>query len=309
MFWHIVRRILSTAPVLWGLSTVTFLMLALLPGDAATILLGYRYTAASGKVLRHQLGLDQPLWSQYIHFWEHLFQADLGRSTTTGQLVTHAVGTQYLSTIDLALAGMGLAVVIGGAAGIIAAVRFRSWFDFSAIVFSTLGLSVPNFFFGILLILLVGVKLGWVPVVGATGFGGLILPAIAVALPVAGYIARIVRSSMLEVLRAEYLLTARAKGLTEQVVVLRHALRNALIPIVTVIGLLFGQLLGGAIIVENVFARPGLGRLLITAIQQRDIPVVQGAVLLIGLTYVLVNLLVDISYQIIDPRLRIGRAT
>lgn len=309
MLWHISRRILGTVPVLWGLITVTFLMLALLPGDAATILLGYRYTAAAGAVLRHQLGLDQPLSEQYLHYWEHLFHGQLGRSMTTQQLVTHAVGAQYLATVELALAGMAIAVVVGGLAGVIAAVRFRSWFDFGAIVLATLGLSVPNFFFGILLILLVGVKLAWVPVVGATGFGGLILPAIAVSLPVAGYIARVVRSSMLEVLGADYLTTARAKGLTDTVVVLRHALRNALIPIITVLGLLFGQLLGGAIIIENVFARPGLGRLLVIAIQQRDIPVVQGAVLVVGLTYVLVNLAVDISYTVIDPRIRLGRAT
>jgi peptide/nickel transport system permease protein len=174
---------------------------------------------------------------------------------------------------------------------------------------ATLGLSVPSFFLGILLILLFAVKLRWVPVVGATGFSGLILPAIAVALPVAGYLARIVRSSMLEVLGAEYLVTAREKGLSESVVIFRHALRNALIPIVTVIGLLFGQLLGGAIIVENVFARPGMGRLLVQAIEQRDIPVAQGAVLLIGATYILVNLLVDLSYSLIDPRIRLGSAS
>jgi ABC-type dipeptide/oligopeptide/nickel transport system permease component len=308
MLWHVARRVLGTIPVLWGLVTVTFLMLAILPGDAATILLGYRYTAAAGNVLRHQLGLDQPLWEQYVHYWEHLFHGQLGHSMTTQQLVTHAVGSQYLSTVELALAGMAIAVLLGGAAGIVAAMRFRSWFDFGAIVVATLGLSVPNFFFGILLILLVGVKLGWVPVVGATGFGGLVLPALAISLPVAGYIARIVRSSMLEVLGADYLTTARAKGLNESVVVLRHALRNALIPIITVIGLLFGQLLGGAIIVENVFARPGLGRLLVVAIQQRDIPVVQGGVLVVGLTYVLVNLLVDISYTVVDPRIRFGKA-
>lgn len=304
MAWYIVRRLAGTIPVLWGLATVTFLMLALLPGDAATILLQFRYTQAAGDVLRHQLGLDRPLWYQYIHYWEHLFQWKLGRSATTNELVTHAIWQQYPATIELAATGMAIAIVLGGIAGILAAVRPRGLFDAGVIGFATLGLAMPSFFFGLLLILLFGVHLGWVPVVGATGFSGLILPASAVALPAGGYIARIVRSSMLEVLGSEYLITAREKGLTEPVIIFRHALRNALIPIVTVIGLLFGQLLGGAIIVENVFARPGLGRLLVHAIQQRDIPIVQGGVLLVGLTYIAVNLLVDISYTIIDPRIR-----
>jgi peptide/nickel transport system permease protein len=309
MTWYIARRIVGVVPVLWGLVTVAFLMLALLPGDVATILLQFRYTKAAGDALRHQLGLDQPLWLQYVHYWEHLFEWNLGRSATTNELVTHAIWQQYPATIELAATGMAIAVVLGGLFGILAAVRPRSLFDASVMVTATLGLAIPNFFFGILLILAFGVVLHWIPVVGATGFDGLILPALAVALPSGGYIARIVRSSMLEVLGAEYLVTAREKGLPERVVVLRHALRNALIPIVTVIGLLFGQLLGGAIIVENVFARPGLGRLLVLAIQQRDIPIVQGGVLLVGLTYVLVNLAVDISYTVIDPRIRLTNAT
>lgn len=309
MGWYIARRSAAIVPVLWGLVTVTFLMLALLPGDAATVLLQFRYTKAAGDALRQQLGLNQPLWLQYVHYWEHLFEGRLGRSATTNELVTHAIWQQYPSTIELALAGMGIAVVLGGLFGILAAIKPRSIFDSAVMVTATLGLAIPSFFFGILLILLFSVVLGWIPVVGATGFQGLILPALAVALPAAGYIARIVRSSMLEVLGAEYLITAHQKGLSQSTVVLRHGLRNALIPIITVIGLLFGSLLGGAIIVENVFARPGLGRLLVTAIQQRDIPVVQGGVLLIGLTYVLVSLLVDISYMIIDPRIRLANKT
>jgi peptide/nickel transport system permease protein len=304
MAWYVTRRIVGIVPVLWGLVTVTFLMLALLPGDAATVLLQFRYTKAAGAVLRRQLGLDQPLWLQYVHYWQHLFEGHLGRSVSTNELVTHTIWQQYPATIELAVTGMLIAVVLGGLFGILAAIRPRSVFDASVMVTATLGLAVPNFFFGVLLILLFGVVLAWIPVVGASGFDGLILPALAVALPSGGYIARIVRSSMLEVLGAEYLVTARQKGLREPVIVFRHALRNALIPIVTVIGLLFGQLLGGAIIVENVFARPGLGRLLVLAIQQRDIPIVQGGVLLVGLTYVLVNLAVDISYKVIDPRIR-----
>jgi peptide/nickel transport system permease protein len=279
-------------------------MLALLPGDAATILLSFRYTEEAAEQLRHELGLDQPLWLQYVHFWEGLFQGDLGRSAITNVPVTTAIWEQFPATVALAVTGMAIAIVVGLGAGILAAIRARTWIDATSIVLATIGLSVPSFFFGILLILLFGVILGWIPVVGGTGISGLILPALAVALPAAGYIARIVRSSMLEVLGSEYLVTAREKGLSESVIITRHALRNALIPIVTVIGLLFGQLLGGAIIVENVFARPGLGRLLVNAIQDRDIPLVQGCVLLIGFTYLIVNLLVDISYSIIDPRIR-----
>jgi peptide/nickel transport system permease protein len=302
--WYVGRRLLYTIPVLWGLSTVVFLMLALLPGDAATTLLAFRYTEAGGAALRQELGLDKPLWEQYVDYWIRIFTGDLGKSMTTNVPVLDAIMQQYPATIQLAALGMSIAVVIGGTAGVIAAVRFRSWFDSGTILVATLGLSVPSFFLALLLILLFAVQLGWVPVVGATGFAGLILPAIAVALPAAGYLARIVRSSMLEVLGAEYLITAREKGLAERVVITRHALRNALVPIVTVVGLLFGQLLAGAIIVENVFARQGLGRLLIVAIEQRDIPLVQGAVLLVGFTYVLVNLLVDICYAWIDPRIR-----
>jgi peptide/nickel transport system permease protein len=306
VIWYVGRRMAATIPVLWGLSTVAFLMLALLPGDAATTLLSFRYTEEAGRALRRELGLDEPLWQQYVDFWTGLLTGDLGQSMTTSVPVVEAILAQYPATLALALSGMAIAVVVGGIAGVVAAVRFRSWFDSGTIVLATLGLSVPSFFFGLLLILLFAVVLGWVPVVGATGFAGLILPALAVALPAAGYMARIVRSSMLEVLGAEYLVTAREKGLAEHVVVIRHALRNALIPIVTVIGLLFGQLLGGAIIVENVFARQGLGRLLVVAIEQRDIPLVQGAVLLIGFTYVMVNLLVDVAYTWIDPRISYG---
>lgn len=306
---YIVRRLLQTLLVVWGLCTITFLMLQLLPGDAATTLLSFRYTEAAAASLRHELGLDQPVLVQYVHFWGDVLRGDLGRSMTTNVPVMDAVWEQFPATVALAVAGMAIAIALGGVAGVIAAVRFPSWFDSGTMVVATLGLSVPNFFFGLLLILLFGVTLSWVPVTGARGFTGLLLPALAVGLPAAGYVARIVRSSMLEVLGAEYLVTAREKGLAERVVILRHALRNALIPIVTVIGLLFGQLLGGAIIIENVFARQGLGRLMINAIEQRDIPLVQGAVLAFGLCYVLVNLLVDISYTWIDPRIRLGVGT
>jgi ABC-type dipeptide/oligopeptide/nickel transport system permease component len=203
---------------------------------------------------------------------------------------------------------MGVAIVIGIPAGAFAAVRFRSVIDSLTVVIATLGLSIPPYFLGIVLILVFSVALRLVPVVGGSGFAGLILPAMAVGLPAAGYVARVVRASMLEVLGAEYITTARSKGLRDRVIVVRHALRNALVPIVTVLGLQFGQMLGGVVIVENVFARPGIGQTVVTAIEQRDIQLVQGCVLLLGVTYVVVNLLTDILYAAINPQIRLSGA-
>jgi len=292
--------------VLWALATVTFLMLQLLPGDVAQTLLGFRYTEAAGERLRAELGLDRPIVVQYAHFWWHLLQGDLGRSMSTNVPVVDAVLEQVPATLLLAVSGLLIALTIGVTAGVFAAVRSPSWLDTTIMVAATLGLSVPNFLLALLLILLFAMVLGWVPVVGATGFAGLVMPALAVGLPAAGYIARVVRASMLDVLHAEYLTTARQKGVPERVVVTRHALRNALIPIITVIGLLFGQMLGGTVIVESVFARPGLGRLMVTAIQQRDIPQVQGTILFFGAAYVLVVVVTDLAYAAADPRIRAG---
>ena len=302
------RRLLHVVPVLWGLSTVVFLMLRLLPGNVAVTLLSFRYTTKAAAVLNHQLGLDRPLLVQYLHYWENLFQGNLGRSAVTSIPVVKTLGTQFPPTLALALSAMGIAIVIGIPAGAFAAVRFRSVIDSLTVVIATLGLSIPPYFLGIVLILIFSVALRLVPVVGGSGFAGLILPAMAVGLPVAGYVARVVRASMLEVLGAEYITTARAKGLRDRVIVVRHALRNALVPIVTVLGLQFGQMLGGVVIVENVFARPGVGQTVVTAIQQRDIPLVQGCVLLLGVIYVVVNLLTDVLYAAINPQIRLSGA-
>jgi peptide/nickel transport system permease protein len=302
------RRLLHVVPVLWGLSTVVFLMLRLLPGNVAVTLLSFRYTAKAAALLTHQLGLDKPLLVQYLHYWENLFQGNFGRSAVTSIPVLKTLGTQFPPTLALALSAMGVAIVIGIPAGAFAAVRFRSVIDSLTVVVATLGLSIPPYFLGIVLILIFSVALRLVPVVGGSGFAGLILPALAVGLPVAGYVARVVRASMLEVLGAEYITTARSKGLPDRVVVVRHALRNALVPIVTVLGLQFGQMLGGVVIVENVFARPGIGQTVVTAIEQRDIPLVQGCVLLLGVIYVVVNLLTDILYAAINPQIRMSGA-
>jgi peptide/nickel transport system permease protein len=302
------RRLLHVVPVLWGLSTVVFLMLRLLPGNVAVTLLSFRYTAKAAAVLNHQLGLDKPLLVQYLHYWENLFQGNLGRSAVTSIPVVQTLGSQFPPTLALALSAMGVAIVIGIPAGAFAAVRFRSVIDSLTVVIATLGLSIPPYFLGIVLILVFSVALRLVPVVGGSGFAGLILPAMAVGLPAAGYVARVVRASMLEVLGAEYITTARSKGLRDRVIVVRHALRNALVPIVTVLGLQFGQMLGGVVIVENVFARPGIGQTVVTAIEQRDIQLVQGCVLLLGVTYVVVNLLTDILYAAINPQIRLSGA-
>jgi peptide/nickel transport system permease protein len=302
------RRLLHVVPVLWGLSTVVFLMLRLLPGNVAVTLLSFRYTAKAAAVLNHQLGLDKPLLVQYLHYWENLFQGNLGRSAVTSIPVVKTLGSQFPPTLALALSAMGVAIVIGIPAGAFAAVRFRSVIDSLTVVIATLGLSIPPYFLGIVLILVFSVALRLVPVVGGSGFAGLILPAMAVGLPAAGYVARVVRASMLEVLGAEYITTARSKGLRDRVIVVRHALRNALVPIVTVLGLQFGQMLGGVVIVENVFARPGIGQTVVTAIEQRDIQLVQGCVLLLGVTYVVVNLLTDILYAAINPQIRLSGA-
>ena len=302
------RRLLHVVPVLWGLSTVVFLMLRLLPGNVAVTLLSFRYTAKAAAVLNHQLGLDKPLLVQYLHYWENLFQGNLGRSAVTSIPVVQTLGSQFPPTLALALSARGVAIVIGIPAGAFAAVRFRSVIDSLTVVIATLGLSIPPYFLGIVLILVFSVALRLVPVVGGSGFAGLILPAMAVGLPAAGYVARVVRASMLEVLGAEYITTARSKGLRDRVIVVRHALRNALVPIVTVLGLQFGQMLGGVVIVENVFARPGIGQTVVTAIEQRDIQLVQGCVLLLGVTYVVVNLLTDILFAAINPQIRLSGA-
>lgn len=306
MLRYTLSRLVQTALVLWALCTLTFLMLQLLPGDAATTLLSFRYSEAAAAALRKELGLDQPVLTQYLHFWTSLFHGDLGRSMTTNQSVADAVLAQFPNTLKLAACSIVIASVLGLAAGIGAAVSSPSKLDTTVMSFATLGLSIPNFFLGLILILVFGGTLHWIPVVGAASGFGIIFPALAIGIPASGYVARVVRSSVLETLGSEYLITARAKGLAELPVLTRHALRNSLIPIITVLGLQFGSLLGGAVIVENVFSMPGLGRLLVNAIQQRDIPMVQGAVLLFGLCFVVVNLLVDLSYTLIDPRVRLG---
>jgi peptide/nickel transport system permease protein len=304
---YIIRRLVATIPVLLGVTLAVFSMLHLVPGDPIRMMLGeFQMTPEQIEQIRATLDLDRPLYEQYPLFLFNALQGDLGTSIRTRRPVLTEIGDRIGSTVQLALAGLGVAVVIGVTLGIIAAVRQNTWADMSAMVIAMLGVSMPNFWLGFLLIFVFSLHLGWFPAAGGGTFRHLVLPALTLGVSAAAVIARLTRSSMLEVLRQDYIVAARAKGLKNNVVVLRHALRNALIPTVTILGLQFGQLLAGTVVVETVFGRPGIGRLIVTAILEKDFPVVQGVVLVIAVTYVLINLLVDVTYAFLDPRIRYG---
>jgi peptide/nickel transport system permease protein len=254
--------------------------------------------------IRVQLGLDQPLHVQYVRFLTRIARGDLGRSIINNQQVSTMIRAQVGSTVQLTVAGIATAILIGVPLGLIAAVRHNTWIDTVSMTGALIGVSMPSFWLGLLLILLFSVRLKWIPILGGAGLQGLILPALTLGIGASAIIARLVRSSMLEVLGQEYITTARAKGLHGRIVILRHGLKNALIPVVTIIGLQFGALLGGAVVIETVFARRGIGRMAIDAILAKDFPVIQGTVLFAALVYVSVNLLVDLLYSVIDPRIR-----
>lgn len=303
---YLARRLFLLVPTLIGVTLVTFLMLQLAPGDPVAIMLGEFASGAESARLRRDLGLDQPLVLQYLKFAERALRGDLGTSIRSRRAVAAEITDRVPSTLGLTLAAMTLAVTVGVPIGVIAATTKRPAVDSAAMGFALLGLSMPTFWSGLLLILLFSLRLGWFPIMESEGIEGLILPAVALAAPAAAVLARITRSSVLEVLRHEYIRTARSKGLVERLVVYRHALRNALIPVLTIIGLQFGGLLAGAVIVESVFARPGLGRLAVSAILARDFPMAQGIVLVVAVMYVFVNLTVDACYALLDPRIRYG---
>lgn len=281
-----------------------FLMIHLVPGDPVLVMLSEFASPADVALLRHELGFDQPLYIQYGRFIAHVLHGDFGRSIRTQRTVLAEIASRYPSTAELAIAAMVLAIAIGTLAGIWSAIARNSLADHLVRVGVLLGISMPAFWMGLLLIIVFSLRLGWLPVAGYEGWRYLILPAATLAAAPAATIARLVRSSLLETLLQDYIRTARAKGVREAVVVLRHALKNGLVPVITVMGLQFGYLLGGAVIIESVFAWPGLGRLAVDAILTRDFPVVQGTVLLIGASFVLLNLLVDLLYASLDPRIR-----
>ena len=328
------RRFLELIPVFFGVLLVVFAISHLTPGDPALVMLGERATPESIERLREELGLKEPLHVQFFRYMGRVVRGDLGESIQSDERVIVELGQRFPATVELTLAAMVIASVMGILTGAIAAARQNSWFDGTSMVVALFGFSMPIFWLGIMMILLFAATLGWFPISGRLDFTidlarrtnlyvldgilsgnwaavgsalrHLVLPAVTLSTVPLAIIARMTRSSLLEVLRQDYVRTARAKGVAEARVITRHALRNAAIPVVTVIGLNVGSLLGGAILTETIFAWPGVGRMVVDAIFARDYPLVQGAVLVIALVFVVVNLLVDLSYAYLDPRIRYG---
>jgi peptide/nickel transport system permease protein len=306
------RRLLSAIPVLFIVSLISFGLMRLIPGDPAAAIAGTSATPAQIEQLRRDLGLDEPLLMQLLHYYQGLLKGDFGKSLLLGKGVLAATMERLPVTIGLSLYALVLTLLIGVASGIIAALRQNTWVDQVAMMIAMLGISIPNFFLGLLMIIFFAVQLGWLPSGGYVPFSqdpiawlrSTTMPAISLALLQAGLLARITRSGMLEVLRQDYVRTARAKGLPERQVILKHALANALIPIVTVVGIIISLLLSGAVVTEALFSLPGMGQLLTQAVLSRDYPMVQGGLLLVTTFLVLVNILVDVLYALIDPRVR-----
>jgi len=309
---QILTRLILTVPVVWLVVSLVFLLIHLVPGDPILQMLGDSATPADVGALRHQYGLDQPLGMQYLHYWNGVLHGNLGSSIRLHETVAHLIAARYPYTIALTVTSLVIALLLALPAGIMAAVRRGQLLDQALSVVSLFGLSVPGLVLGPLLILVFSIVLGWLPVSGASSGGGnrgiewqyLILPSLAMGVSLAAILTRMVRTAMLEELGQDYIRTARAKGLSEAAVVCRHALPNALVPIITVVGLQFGALLAGAIVTETIFSWPGLGRLVVQAISNRDYALVQGCLLLIGLTYIFVNLLTDVVYRWVNPRMR-----
>jgi len=304
MLNYLIKRLLSTIPVLLGISLLLFFMLRLLPGDPAQVLAGQMASPQEIENIRQQLGLDRPIYEQYAHYLSRLARFDLGRSARTQNPVTEEIWARLPNTLLLAVVAISLACLFGIPAGIISAVRPYSWIDYLVTTSALFGMSMPVFWLGLMLVVLFSVILKWLPAGGTGSWQHVILPSFTLAAFVVAFIARMTRSTMLETLSQDFTTTARSKGLQERVVVIKHALKNAMIPIITVVGLQFGLLLGGAVLTETVFAWPGLGRLIVDSILARDYPVIQGTILIFGLLYIMVNLVVDLIYALVDPRIR-----
>ncbi|MFQ3662383.1 MAG: ABC transporter permease [Chloroflexaceae bacterium] len=329
---YLIRNLLWLPVILWAVASLTFLILRLAPGNPLDAIAARVIEAEVIERVRVEWGLDQPLWEQYLRFLSNLLRGDLGVAFSSGVPVRELIATRLAPTIELAVAATLISTVIGIATGLISSTTRNRWLDYTARGAAMFGMSVPWFWLAMLLIIVFSVHLGWTPVGGRVGahityatitnfmlidalitwnwpalwsfLHHLTLPALAVGLTSAGFVARMTRAAMLEVLNADYIRAARARGLTERLVVLRHALRNAMLPVLTLQGLQFGTLLGGAVVTEIVFAWPGLGRMLLDGILRRDYPIVQGTVLVIACAYVLVNLMIDLLYHVIDPRMR-----
>ena len=300
----IVWRLLHIIPVMIAISLIVFALLHLAPGDPAFVLAGEDATQADLQAIRVKLGLDKPLYVQYGLWAAGVARGDLGRSIITRRPVIAEIRTRVKPTAELAVAAMALAAGVGIGIGIVSAVYQYSVLDHATMVVALLGVSLPIFWVGLMLIFLFSVELRWFPTGGAAGLPALVLPTVALGAASVAIVARMTRSSVLETIRKDYTRTARAKGLAGRVIIFRHALRNALVPVVTVVGLQFGYLLGGAVVTETVFSRPGLGRMLVDAIGSRDFPVVQGGLMILGVSFVLMNALVDLLYAYLDPRIR-----
>ncbi|HAE21951.1 MAG TPA: peptide ABC transporter [Spirochaetaceae bacterium] len=304
MHKYILRRVLLLIPVMLGVSFVVFTIMFFTPGDPAKIMLGERAPAEEVALLRTQMGLDDPFHIQFFNFVKNAVQGDLGRSLVTKRPVAAEIWSRFPATLQLSAAAVLIAILMGIPIGIISATKQYSAFDMISMVIALLGVSMPNFWQGMMMILLFSITFRVLPSSGYGTLGHLIMPAATIGTSAAAVITRMTRSSMLEVVRQDYIRTARAKGLSERVVINRHALKNALIPIVTVIGLQFGSLLGGAVLTESIFSWPGVGRFMVDAIRTKDYPSVQGGVLMLALTFSIVNLAVDILYAYIDPRIK-----
>lgn len=306
IFLLLLRRMISTAGVVLGVAVLVFLLIHLIPGDPVDVMLGESAQPADRTALRHALGLDQPVLTQLLNYLQRVFTLDLGQSLHSQRPITALLAERIPATAELAVVALGITLLLAVPLGLVAAAQRDTLWDQGAMTFSLLGVSIPNFWMGPLLILVFALWLGWFPVSGREGAGAVVLPALTLGTSLAAILARMIRSSVLEVLGEDYIRTAYAKGLSRRRVLLRHALPNALLPVITVLGLQLGTLLAGAVITETVFSWPGIGLLTIEAIQSRDYPVVQACVLLIALTYVVVNSLTDLLYAVIDPRIRLG---
>jgi ABC-type dipeptide/oligopeptide/nickel transport system permease component len=312
VFEYVLRRLIASIPTLLGVLAVVFFVVHLIPGDPVAAMLGDTATAEQLALTREQYGFDRPLHEQFLIFLRNYGAGNMGTSIRTRRPVVQEITSRFHHTLQLAVGGVLIAVLLGVPLGVVAAVRRGSLIDLLSLVVSTAGVAAPIFWIGLLLSLLFATNLGWFPSIGAGRPGdlmsvlrALVLPSLSLGLAGMALIARMTRSSMLEVLREDYIRTAKAKGLRDQIVVYKHALKNAANPIITIVGLNFGYLLGGTVLIETVFARPGIGRLLVDAILARDYPVVQGVTFVIATSFILVNLITDVVYSLVDPRVRV----
>ncbi|EOW6721760.1 glutathione ABC transporter permease GsiC [Cronobacter dublinensis] len=304
MFSYIIKRLLGLIPTLLIVAVLVFLFVHLLPGDPARLVAGPEADAEVINLVRHQLGLDQSLWQQFWHYISNVVRGDFGISLVSRRPVSEEIASRFMPTFWLTLASMSWAMLFGLAAGIVAAVWRNRWPDRLSMTLAVSGISFPAFALGMLLMHIFSVQLGWLPTVGADSWRHYILPSVTLGAAVAAVMARFTRASFVDVLGEDYMRTARAKGVSEKWVILKHGLRNAMIPVVTMMGLQFGFLLGGSIVVEKVFNWPGLGRLLVDSVEMRDYPVIQAEVLLFSLEFILINLVVDVLYAAINPAIR-----